>query len=158
MSKAYQLAGDALIKAGWTDQAVETLETGYRIAAGKGDLMPRDAIVELLTGIGREAPALTDEVAEKAKAVEESGAFVCGRTGRPGTKLAEPPMRGPVGVWIFENISAETWREWIDQGTKVINELRLDFSREQDQVAFDEQMCEFLGIEPALFEELTAKT
>ena len=29
MSKAYQLAGEALIKAGWSDRAVEVLNGGY---------------------------------------------------------------------------------------------------------------------------------
>jgi Fe-S cluster biosynthesis and repair protein YggX len=149
MSKAYQLAGEALVKAGWTDQAVETLETGYAVAARKGDLMPRDGIAELLRSIGREPPSLSDEDAALAEEVKESGTFICSRTGRAGTKMESPPMRGSMGEWIQENISAETWRAWIDQGTKVINELRLDFSREQDQAVFDEHMCEFLGIDPA---------
>ena len=68
-------------------------------------------------------------------------------------------MRGALGQWIYENISVETWREWIGQGTKVINELRLDFSREEDQRVFDQHMCEFLGIDESLYKELaTAKT
>ena len=49
--------------------------------------------------------------------------------------------------WIRDNISAETWHEWIGQGTKVINELRLDFSREEDQAVYDQHMYEFLGID-----------
>ena len=49
------------------------------------------------------------------------------------------------------------WQTWIAQGTKVINELRLDFSREEDQKVFDQYMCEFLGIDEALYGELTAK-
>ncbi|MHC5115406.1 MAG: Fe(2+)-trafficking protein [Planctomycetota bacterium] len=156
MSKAYQLAGEALIGAGWSDQAVETLEHGYQVAAGKGDNMPRDAIAELLRSIGREPPALGSEATEQAERLRTSGAFVCSRTGRPGTQLPGPPMRGPLGTWIHENISAETWREWIGQGTKVINELRLDFSREQDQEVYEMHMCEYLGIEPELRAQLTA--
>ena len=70
---------------------------------------------------------------EAAERLRASGTFVCLRTGRPGTKLDKPPFRGRLGQWIFENISAETWKDWIGQGTKVINELRLDFSRERDQ-------------------------
>ncbi|MDY7108223.1 MAG: Fe(2+)-trafficking protein [Planctomycetota bacterium] len=157
MSKAYQLAGEAMIKAGWTDQAARTLEAGYRVAAGKGDLMPKNAIVELLASIGREPPELPAEVEDRARQAAEGGAFVCARTGRPGTQLPDPPMRGPVGQWIYENISAETWRDWLGQGTKVINELRLDLSREADQKVYDEHMCEYLGIDPALQKELTGK-
>jgi len=156
MSKAYQLAGEALIAAGWTDQAVETLEHGFEIAAGKGDVMPRDAIANLLVSIGRTPPELSEQVVKEAERVRSSDAFVCSRSGRPGSQLPDPPMRGPLGEWIYENISAETWQEWIDQGTKVINELRLDFSREQDQEVFEQHMCEFLGIEPALRAQLGA--
>jgi len=153
MSKAYQLAGDAMIKAGWTDQAVETLNAGYEVAAKKGDQMPKNAIAELLRSIGREPPELGEEVEAAAQAQAE-GAFICQRTGRAGTQLPDPPMRGPLGQWIYENIAAETWREWIGQGTKVINELRLDFSREEDQATYEAYMCEFLGIDENLKAEL----
>lgn len=153
MSKAYELAGKALVDAGWTDQAIDTLTTGFSVAASKGDLMPRDAIAEQLRGLGQEPPALT--AADEAKAVELSGAFVCSRSGRPGTQLPDPPMRGPLGEWIHANISQETWQAWIGQGTKVINELRLDFSRDADQTAFEQHMCEYLGIDPELHAQLT---
>ncbi len=59
MSKAYQLAGEAMIKAGWADRAVEVLNRGYEVAASKGDMKPRDAIVELLDNLGRKPPQLS---------------------------------------------------------------------------------------------------
>ncbi len=153
MSKAYQLAGEAHLAAGRKDQAGGILAAGYVVAARLGDVMPRDAIEKLLKRIGREPPRV--EIAGGAP--EGPGAFICRRTGRPGTRLAEPPMRGPIGKWIHENISAETWRTWIGQGTKVINELRLDFSREDDQRTYEEHMCEFLGIDQALYEQLCSR-
>lgn len=157
MSKAYQLAGEAMIKAGWSDRAVETLNAGHEIAAAKGDLMPKKAIAELLRSVGKEPPALPAEIEAQAKQAGEGGAFICKRTGRPGTQLPDPPFRGPVGQWIFENISAETWRDWLGQGTKVINELRLDLSREADQKVYDEHMCEYLGIDAELKKQLTGQ-
>ena len=66
-------------------------------------------------------------------------------------------MRGPIGSGSTSNISAETWREWIGQGTKVINELRLDFSREEDQQVFEQHMCEYLGIEDDVYRALVEK-
>ena len=155
MSKAYQLAGQAMIDAGWADKAVSVLNKGYEMAAGKGDRMPQQAMADLLRSIGREPPKIAATVDVKAAAT--AGGFICRRTGRPGTKLSEPPFRGPVGAWIQENISAETWRAWIGQGTKVINELRLDLSRDQDQDVFDAHMREYLGIENELYEQLTTK-
>ncbi|MHC4590893.1 MAG: hypothetical protein ACYTAQ_16625 [Planctomycetota bacterium] len=41
LSKAYQLAGQALIEAGYPDKAAPLLETGYEVAARKGEIMPR---------------------------------------------------------------------------------------------------------------------
>jgi Fe-S cluster biosynthesis and repair protein YggX len=154
MSKAYQLAGQAMIQAGWADKAVATLNKGFQVAAGKGDRMPQQAIAELLRSVGREPPELSSD----AKKQPGSGVeFICRRTGRPGTKLPKPPFRGPVGRWIGDNISAETWNAWIGQGTKVINELRLDFSRDQDQDLYDQHMYEYLGIDKDLLAELTKK-
>jgi Fe-S cluster biosynthesis and repair protein YggX len=150
MSKAYQLCGQAMIGAGWTDKAVDVLGRGYETAARKGDLMPKNSIAEVLRSIGRETPKLAREVDEAAERLKASGAFICQRTGRPGSKLAKPPMKGPVGAWIFENISAETWRDWIGQGTKVINELRLDFSNDRDQATYDQHMREFLEVPSSL--------
>lgn len=156
MSKAYQLGGQAMIGAGWVDKAVDVLTRGYETAARKGDLMPRNAIAEILRSVGREPPMLAKEVDEAAERIRASGAFICQRTGRPGSKLPRPPFKGPVGQWIFDNISAETWKDWIGQGTKVINELRLDFSNDRDQATYEQHMREYLGIDSQLLEHLTA--
>ena len=157
MSKAYQLGGQAMIGAGWTDRAVEFMNRGYETAARKGDLMPKNAIGELLRSIGREPPKLGAEVDAAAERLKASGSFICQRTGRPGNKLPSPPFKGVIGQWIFENISAETWKQWIGQGTKVINELRLDFSRDKDQETYDQHMREFLGIDAEVLERNGAK-
>ena len=157
MSKAYQLGGQAMIGASWTDRAVEFMNRGYETAARKGDLMPKNAIGELLRSIGREPPKLGAEVDAAAERLKASGSFICQRTGRPGNKLPSPPFKGVIGQWIFENISAETWKQWIGQGTKVINELRLDFSRDKDQETYDQHMREFLGIDAEVLERIGAK-
>jgi Fe-S cluster biosynthesis and repair protein YggX len=61
--------------------------------------------------------------------------------------MPDPPFRGRVGAWIRDHISAETWNDWVGQGTKVINELRLDLSRDEDQATYDQHMYEYLGID-----------
>ena len=159
MSKAYQLAGQAMIDAGWADKAVAILNKGYEVAASKGDRMPQQAIGDLLKSIGREPPtvATPEKTADQMKAGGAGGTFMCRRSGRPGTKMTSPPFRGALGGWIQENISAETWRTWIGQGTKVINELRLDFSRDQDQDTYDQHMREYLGIDQQTLDEINSK-
>lgn len=157
MSRAYQLAADALLKSGQKDRAAEVALRGYTIAAERGDLMPRNALAELLKSMGRPVPEVAGRRPEPAAPAGGEGAFIDRRTGRPGTKMSRPPFRGPLGAWIAENISKETWESWIAQGTKVINELRLDLSREQDEAIYDQHMREFLGIDDELYEQITGK-
>jgi Fe-S cluster biosynthesis and repair protein YggX len=145
MSKAWQLCGEAMVMAGWTDKAAAVLEEGYVKAATRGDRMPQEAMGEALTAMGRDVPQV-ETVATTSKTPSEGGDFVCQRTGRAGSKLEGPPFKGADGEWIAEHISSETWQDWIDQGTKVINELRLDLSRDEDSATYDENMREFLGM------------
>ncbi|QQS09886.1 MAG: Fe(2+)-trafficking protein [Phycisphaerales bacterium] len=151
MSKAYQLAGQALVEVGDTEKAAEVLTAGYVSAGERGDRLPQKAMGELLAAIGATVP----EVKAKGPAAGASGGtFVCGRTGKPGHQMARPPFKGPVGEWIKDHISQETFNAWISQGTKVINELRLDLSREEDSDTYDKHMREYLGIDDELYESL----
>ncbi|MCC6679137.1 MAG: Fe(2+)-trafficking protein [Phycisphaerales bacterium] len=154
MTKAYQLAGAALVAAGDKVRAVEVLKAGYEAAAKRGDFMPKKAMGELLQQLGVEPPQVAGA---KAEVPVPTGAFVDRKTGRPGTKLDRPPFRGPVGEWIAANISRETWQAWIAQGTKVINELRLDLSRDDHSAMYDQHMREYLGIDEELHAQLTGQ-
>lgn len=153
MSKAYQLAGKALLDAGDKAAGIATLKAGYSSAAERGDRMPMKAMGDLLEALGEKAPEVKN--APAAVAAITGGSFVCKRSGKPGTQLARAPFKGPVGEWIRGNISKETFDGWIRQGTKVINEMRLDLSREEDSATYDKQMREFLGIDDGLVAELT---
>lgn len=157
MSKAYQLAGEALVRVGDKEAAISTLTKGYEVASLNGDLMPKRAIETILKELGAPIPEVKG-AAEVAERLAAGGSFVCQKTGRPGSQLPKPPFRGPVGQWIYENISAETFNSWIPQGTKVINELRLDLSREEDAETYDRYMREYLGIDEDLYARLRAGT
>ncbi|MFG0330799.1 MAG: Fe(2+)-trafficking protein [Phycisphaerales bacterium] len=144
MSKAYQLAGQAYQLADRRDDAIRVLTEGYKIAARRGDLAPKNAMAEMLESLDAPVPEEARPVA--AEDLPE-GTFICQVTGRPGTQLDKPPFRGPLGQKIYETVSKEAWQEWIGQGTKVINELRLDLSREDHSQVYDQHMIEFLGLE-----------
>ena len=149
LSRAYQLLGQVLIKADAKDQAAEILTRGYTTAAERGDVMPQRAMGSLLETLGQPIP----EVQSKTPAAPPPGtsgdAIVDRRTGQPGTRLDTPPLRGPTGKFIFDHYSSETWYEWIGMGTKVINELRLDFSKIEHQELYDANMLEWLGFTEA---------
>jgi len=147
MSRAYQLRAQVLIQLGHEAQAAEVLTIGYVKAAERGDVMPQRAMESLLVKLGQPVPKVI-KAAAAAPAIDpnDPNAIIDKRSGRPGTRLPDAPMRGPLGKYILANYSQQTWREWIGQGTKVINELRLDFSRPDHQKVYEQQMLEWLGI------------
>jgi Fe-S cluster biosynthesis and repair protein YggX len=148
MSRAYQLLGKALIKADREADARPMLLKGYKVAAERGDVMPKKSIAEMLQRLGEELPEVEDYAAKKAE-VESSGNMVLDRrAGQPQPRLADPPMRGPMGKFIFDHFGQITWNQWIGQGTKVINELRLDFSNPAHQDLYEEHMLEWLQVTP----------
>lgn len=149
MTKGFQLAGAAFMAAGRDEQAKEVLTRGYEEAATRGDLMPKKAIGELLTQLGATVPEVSGDAA-----APPTGDFRCTKTGRMGTRLPRPPFRTGVGGWIQANIARETFDEWIRLGTKVINELRLDLSRDEHDAAYDYAMRRFLGIDDSLYATL----
>lgn len=155
MSKAYQLAAEQYVKANDPDRALAMLERGYPIAARLGDLMPKNAMAKLYERLDRKPPEVLDAAPEPVYA---EGTFICSKTGRPGTQMTRAPFRGPIGAWIHQNISQQTWNEWIAQGTKVINELRLDLSRDEDSQTYDRYMHEYLGIDDQLMAQLTGSS
>lgn len=143
LSRAYQVLGQALIALDKADEAGEILARGYSIAAERGDVMPQKAMGSLLEKLGKPVPQTQTATSQ----VELGGdQIIDRRTGRPGTRLPDPPMRGPLGKFIFDHYSQETWREWIGMGTKVINELRLDFSNAEHQKVYEQHMMEWLGV------------
>ena len=147
MSRAYQFRGQCLIQLGREDDAAQTLEAGYKVAAERGDVMPQKAIGSLLTEkLGKPLPDVADAEAKRAAIAASGDMILDRRTGSPQPKLPDPPMRGPVGQFIFAHFGQDTWREWIGQGTKVINELRLDFSEPRNQDLYEQYMLEWLGV------------
>jgi len=132
MSKAYERCAQAMISSGWEDRAADVLRRGYTIAASRGDRMPMEAMGGMLDDLGLPRPNVSTE-----GSVSASG---------ESTMLEAPPFKGPVGEWIAANIAAARWDAWIHQGTKVINELRLDLSRPEDSAMYDQHMREYLDI------------
>ena len=80
------------------------------------------------------------------------GGFRCQRPtcmmGSRARQLPAPPFKDELGARIQASVCADCWGSWLrDYSIKVINELRLDLSREDHQAAYDKYMLEFLGLE-----------
>ena len=158
MTKAFQLAGRAYIDAGNTERAKEVLTRGYSEAPPRGDVLAKNAIAEVFVEIGEPVPEViqTEEPAAvgSGAAAGGSGPMKCGKTGVMGNPMPRPPFRNGVGTWIQEQITKETFFEWSQMGTKVINVLRLDLSKDDHDAAYDYAMRLYLGIDDELYGRL----
>jgi Fe-S cluster biosynthesis and repair protein YggX len=149
-SKAYALLAFAQQGAGDRAGALVTLRKGYAVAHDRGDLMPRNEMAALMRELGEEPPATSSAAKEPQQtALNASGAagqLTCRRCGQSKPQLPKPPFKGQLGEQVYASVCHDCWREWISMGTKVINELRLDFSRSEDSAMYDHHMKEFLNL------------
>jgi len=49
----------------------------------------------------------------------------CVKLGREAEGLDFPPFPGELGKRLFEQVSKEAWKGWLEQQTRLINEMRL---------------------------------
>ena len=52
----------------------------------------------------------------------------CVKLGREGEGLDFPPFPGDVGKRIFENVSKEAWKGWLEHQKMLVNENRLNLA------------------------------
>lgn len=143
IGKAYQLLARAQLNLGHRDLAIQSLQQGVRIAHERGELMPRNEMIQSLKDLGIEVPQLASP---KSDVKVGEGQILCKRCGRAMPKMASPPFRSELGQKIQDNTCSDCWREWIGMGTKVINELRLPLNDPQAQKMYDQHMIEFLNL------------
>ena len=145
-SKAYQHLGEALKSLGRNPEAVEVLAEGYKTASARGDIMPRNAMGELLRELGEEPPEVETKTPELADEEAGTDRVLCSHCGKAGPRMSERPFKGELGEKVLAHVCKPCWQEWIAMGTKVINELRLDFSNPQASKTYDSHMIEFLQL------------
>jgi Fe-S cluster biosynthesis and repair protein YggX len=151
-SRAYYLLALAEKGADQRDAAIETLHKGYDVATTRGDLMPRKDIIALMKTLGVAPPVEEVTVAAGSPATSapaQPGAemITCRRCGQAKPKMAERPFKGPLGERVWAEVCQSCWQEWIPMGTKVINELRLNFADPKSAETYDQYMKEFLSLD-----------
>jgi len=57
----------------------------------------------------------------------------CVKLGKDAEGLDKPPFKGDLGQRVFDTISREAWRQWIEHSKMLINEYRLDLTSESGQ-------------------------
>jgi len=76
----------------------------------------------------------TDATSAPAAAPDPDVPMVdCVKFGKPKPRLPKPPLKGEVGQRIFDNVSHDAWRMWLEHSKMIVNEYRLDLMSEQGQ-------------------------
>ncbi len=63
----------------------------------------------------------------------------CVKFGKEMEGLERPPMPGPLGQRLFENVSKEAWTMWKGQMIMLINEYRLNLADPKASEFLDQQ-------------------
>ncbi len=58
--------------------------------------------------------------------------------------LEAPPYPGEIGLRIYENISKDAWRQWLERSVMIINEYQLNSSDEANQDLMEKHLLGFL--------------
>jgi Fe-S cluster biosynthesis and repair protein YggX len=54
--------------------------------------------------------------------------------------LDKPPIKGELGQKVFENVSKQAWKTWLEHSKMIVNEYRLDLVSPQGQKIWMDQM------------------
>lgn len=64
----------------------------------------------------------------------------CIKLGREAEGLDFPPIPGPLGKRVYDNVSKEAWQQWLQHQTMLINENRLNLADSRAREYLAEQM------------------
>jgi len=142
-SRAYHLCATALLAKGMRQAAIDRLAAGVRVAHTHGDATARDDMMQMLRDLGAPLPPL--EPQQPSRQLQDGEVF-CRRCGKAGPKMDKPPFRGDLGQRIIASVCSECWRQWLDMGVKVINELRLNLADVEARRTYDQHMMDFLNL------------
>ena len=78
---------------------------------------------------------------------------MCVKFGRKMEGLDRVPWKGEIGQRIYENVSKEAWKLWIEHSKMIMNEYRLNPLDPQSQKIMEEQMEQFFFGEGAKLPE-----
>jgi len=64
----------------------------------------------------------------------------CIKLGKEAEGLNFPPYPGPLGKRIFENVSQEAWKQWLELQKMLVNENRLNLADKKARDYLAQQM------------------
>jgi len=92
--------------------------------------------------------------ATKSEPVQPGGRIVhCVKFDKDLPGLDRPPWKGELGKRVYENVSKDAWKLWIEHSKMVMNEYRLNPLDPSSQKIMEEQMEQFFFGEGAKLPE-----
>lgn len=67
----------------------------------------------------------------------------CIKLGIDAEGLDRPPLPGAIGQRLFDSVSKQAWKMWIDHQTRLINEYRLVLADASARKLLSEEMQKF---------------
>ncbi len=64
----------------------------------------------------------------------------CVKLGQELPALPKAPFKGPLGQRVYDTVSAQAWRMWLEHSKMLINEYRLDLVSEHGQRIWMEEL------------------
>jgi Fe-S cluster biosynthesis and repair protein YggX len=92
-------------------------------------------------------------MAEQNPAAQSVRMVQCVKLGRELPGLDRAPWKGELGQRIYENVSKEAWRTWVEHSKMLMNEFRLNPLDPNSQKIIAEQMEQYFFGEGAKLPE-----
>lgn len=71
----------------------------------------------------------------------------CRMLGKELPGLKKPPYRNELGKRLYEEVSEEAWRAWLQESVRIINTYRVDLGTPEGQKFMLEQTARYFGFE-----------
>jgi Fe-S cluster biosynthesis and repair protein YggX len=113
----------------------------------------------MLEVVAREAATMDDKCSDAQKPVAapapgpSARTVKCVKFGREMPGLERIPWKGELGKRVYENVSQEAWKMWIEHSKMLMNEYRLNPLDPHAQKIMEEQMEQFFFGEGARLPE-----
>ena len=70
----------------------------------------------------------------------------CNKLKAEAEGLDFPPYPGPLGKQLYEQVSKQAWKDWLDHQKRLVNENRLNLADQKARKYLEEQMTKhFFG-------------
>ena len=80
---------------------------------------------------------------EKQQGAQTVRMVKCAKLGRELPGLDRPPWKGEIGKRVYENVSKDAWKMWVEHSKMLMNEYRLNPLDPNSQKIMEQQLEQF---------------